>query len=204
MKRIIPLVLAIISVVIFSGLIFKNEHHLNNSESMYVRLQPVDPRSLIQGDYMVLNYQLYFAPQNVERDAVATSAVNEKEHIFSGNYFDELIKNKSSVLVYVELDQQKRVIHTYFNAHKNVQTSKLILQNPNNQHMSLYPASQSFLFAEGLAECYQASQYAEFKVDKQGNAILATLRGEHLQDLDCEAKHHWWNGLVPKNTNTNH
>ena len=56
----------------------------------------------------------------------------------------------------------------------------------------MYPASNSFLFAEGLAECYQAAQYAEFKVDEKGNPLLASLRGEDLKDLACEDRKKWW------------
>ena len=55
-KTILPLVLALLSIVIFVLMIVKNEHHLNNAQSVYVRLQPVDPRSILQGDYMALNY----------------------------------------------------------------------------------------------------------------------------------------------------
>ncbi|MEG0132232.1 MAG: GDYXXLXY protein, partial [Acinetobacter sp.] len=64
-------------------------------------------------------------------------------------------------------------------------------QNPNNRYTMLYPASKSFLFAEGLAECYQQAEYAEFKVDEQGNAILNALKGNQLQDLGCEKQVHW-------------
>ena len=58
MKRIIPLVIAILSVAFFVGFILKNEQHLTQSDSIYIRLAPVDPRSLIQGDYMALNYDI--------------------------------------------------------------------------------------------------------------------------------------------------
>ncbi len=80
------------------------------------------------------------------------------------------------------------MIHSYFELPKNVRTARLILQNPNNRYSELYPASRSFLFAEGLADCYQQAEYAEFKVDEQGNAILTALKGDQLQDLGCESK----------------
>lgn len=207
MKKIIPLCLACISIIIFLGIIFKNEQHLKNSQSIYVRLQPVDPRSFIQGDYMALNYQLYLIPQDTRLstgkpldaaniDKESTESISQ---VFSGRYYDEHIKNKSSILTYVVLDQQHRVIHTYFAPPENMATLKLILKNPDNRYTSLYPASKSFLFAEGLGQCYQAVHYAEFKVDKQGNAILASLKGEQLQDLDCENKQRWRDGLRSTN-----
>lgn len=192
MKKMIPLCLALSSILVFLGMIFKNELHLKNSESIYVSLQPVDPRSILQGDYMALNYQLYFAPQNSTHENTNQSNINSEDHIFSGYYFDEIIKNKSSVVTYVELDSQRRVIHTRFELPQKVRTYRLILQNPNNRYSRLYPASKSFLFAEGLADCYQQAKYAEFKVDEQGNAILTALKGDQLQDLGCEAKRDWF------------
>ena len=195
MKKMIPLALALLSIAVCLGLIFKNEWHLNNSQTMYVRLQPVDPRSIIQGDYMALNYQLYFAPQHLSPESTNQANSNQEDQIFSGHYFDEVIKNKSSVLTYVELDSQRRVIHSYFELPKNVRTARLILQNPNNRYNGLYPASRSFLFAEGLADCYQQAEYAEFKVDEQGNAILTALKGDQLQDLGCESKRDWLSGF---------
>ncbi|WP_010113158.1 GDYXXLXY domain-containing protein [Acinetobacter sp. P8-3-8] len=196
MKKIIPLCLALLSIAVFLGLIFKNEWHLKHSQSIYVRLQPVDPRSILQGDYMRLNYQLYFAPQNsilenTDQQNTNQQNINQEEHIFSGHYFDQIIQNKSSIVTYVELDPQRRVIHTSFEPLKNVQIQRLVLQNPNNRYTMLYPASKSFLFAEGLAECYQQAEYAEFKVDEQGNAILNALKGNQLQDLGCEKQAHW-------------
>ena len=60
MKKFLPLILAGFSILLFVGLILKHEHHLANSQSIFVELAPVDPRSILQGDYMALNYELHF------------------------------------------------------------------------------------------------------------------------------------------------
>ena len=186
MKRIIPLVIAILSVAFFVGLILKNEQHLKQSDSIYIRLAPVDPRSLIQGDYMALNYDLGF------------SGLPEQNNQTDIPLNDTVIKNKSSVVAYVALDAHRRVVKTSFDPRlleMYPSTShRIVLKNPDNRLDRLYPASNSFLFAEGLAECYEAAQYAEFKVDQQGNAILASLRGGDLNTLGCENHKKWWSG----------
>ena len=186
MKRIIPLAIAILSVAFFLGLILKNEQHLKQSESIYIRLAPVDPRSLIQGDYMALNYDLGF------------SGLPEQNNQTDIPLNDTVIKNKSSVVAYVALDAHRRVVKTSFEPRlleMYPSTShRIVLKNPDNHLDTLYPASNSFLFAEGLAECYEAAQYAEFKVDQQGNAILASLRGGDLNTLGCENHKKWWSG----------
>ncbi len=112
MKKMIPFGLALLSIAVFLGLISKNEWHLKHSQSIYVRLQPVDPRSMLQGDYMRLNYQLYFAPQNsilgnTTEQNTNQQNISQEDHIFSGNHFDQIIQNKSSIVTYVELDPQR-------------------------------------------------------------------------------------------------
>jgi hypothetical protein len=119
-----------------------------------VRLQPVDPLDS-SGRLYGAELSTLFCASKFESESTNQANSNQEDHIFSGHYFDEVIKNKSSVLTYVELDAQRRVIHSYFELPKNVRTARLILQNPNNRYSELYPASKSFLFAEGLADCYQ-------------------------------------------------
>ena len=36
----------------------KNEWQLHQSKSIFIKLKPVDPRSILQGDYMALAYEL--------------------------------------------------------------------------------------------------------------------------------------------------
>ena len=50
MKKFLPLILAGFSILLFVGLILKHEHHLVNSQSIFVELAPFDPRSILQGD----------------------------------------------------------------------------------------------------------------------------------------------------------
>lgn len=189
MKKNIPIILAVLSVVFFIGLILKNEQHLKHSDSIFIRLAPVDPRSLIQGDYMALNYDLSFAGLPVQNSQIdiPTSVT--------------VIQNKPKLMAYLILDSQRRVVKTSFDPRlleMYLKSShRLVLKNPSNRLNALYPASNSFLFAEGLAECYQAAQYAEFKVDEKGNPLLASLRGEDLKDLACEDRKKWWRGNLP-------
>ena len=49
---------AICIFVILNGLIAQKEVQIRNSEVVFFELAPRDPRSIMQGDYMVLNYKL--------------------------------------------------------------------------------------------------------------------------------------------------
>jgi len=151
---------------------------------------PADPRSLLQGDYMALNYQLYFGGLAPSDDSSPARSSAE----MTAEYF----KNQPQVLAYVQLDGQRRVIKTGFDekilAAYPASSAKLILKNPSNSFESLYPAAASFLFAEGLEPCYRNARFAELKVQANGQPLLAGLADENLKALNCEQRREWWKG----------
>lgn len=163
------IILLVSCLVILTMLILKNEKHLQQSKSIFIALEPVDPRSLLQGDYMLLRYNLQWsAEKNLENQ----------------------IQNRRKFLAYVQLDENNQVIKTQLN--DQIGFKPLWLTNPNNQLAQLYPAANSFLFAEGLAHCYADAQYAELKVNQRGEVMLFDLRGENLQPLNCKQQKKWW------------
>lgn len=178
MKKYLPIILACSTVLCLLWVIIGNQQHLKKSESLYIELQPVDPRSLIQGDYMRLNYELHL-PELANADMTP-----------------DFIHNKAHILAYVQLDAMRRVVATSFEPQAGA-VQKLMLKNPHNYFEGLYPSTQSFLFAEGLGECYEQAKYAEFKVNRDGKAILAGLKNADLKDLGCEQRKDWWQGSVP-------
>ncbi|WP_347016461.1 GDYXXLXY domain-containing protein [Acinetobacter seifertii] len=183
MKKYFSLILAIVTVLVFTGLVAKNEWHLHQSKSIFIKLKPVDPRSILQGDYMALAYEL-----NLQ--SLKSPSGSE------GNALDQVIFNHANIPAKVILDSQNRVIRTILDTNNSSAGQSLILKNPENRLQALYPASRSFLFAEGLAHCYEKAKYAEFKVNIKGEAILFDLRGEKLQSLNCKQQQSWWKGAV--------
>ena len=194
-KKSLPLFLAVFSIIFFSVLIIRHEWHLSNSESIYVRLKPVDPRSMIQGDYMALNYHLYYGGLP---PAMELTDARVDEHAASEQLKIDYFLNQQSVITYVQLDSQRKVILTSFNPNLLTgypnDSAKLIVKNPENTFEGLYPAARSFLFAEGLEPCYRDAQFAELKVQANGQPLLAGLVGGNLQALHCEQKQAWWKG----------
>lgn len=184
MKKFMALHLSIFSIALFVGLIVQHEWHLAKSESIFVELAPVDPRSILQGDYMVLNYDLHFS---------AVAAGNGSEQPVS-DIRTEDFKNQSHVMSYVQLDQQRRVIKTSFEQstlNQSERSARLILKNPHNTFEALYPAANSFMFAEGLEPCYRNAKFAELKVKENGKALLVDLLDQQLKPLNCESSKSW-------------
>jgi uncharacterized membrane-anchored protein len=56
--RALVLVAGVIVLVAVNGSIFAKEHIRKNGERIYLELAPVDPRSLMQGDYMALRFDI--------------------------------------------------------------------------------------------------------------------------------------------------
>ena len=183
MKKYFSLILALVTILFFAGLVAKNEWYLRHSKSIFIELKPVDPRSILQGDYMALAYEL-----NLQ----SLKALAESE----SDALDQVIFNHSSIPAKVILDSQNRVVRTILDINNSYAGQRLILKNPENRFQALYPASRSFLFAEGLAQCYEKAKYAEFKVNPKGEAILFDLRGEQLQPLNCKQQKNWWEGTI--------
>ena len=197
MKRLFPLILAGFSILIFVGLILKHENHLANSQSIFVELAPIDPRSILQGDYMILNYELYFDTNIDDGTEASSEAVNDLQN-WKILALDKHIQNHAHPLSYVLLDEQRRVIQTRFDDNfikADSQTSlRLVLKNPSNQLQNLYPAANSFMFAEGLEPCYSKAKYAEIKVKENGLALLLDLVDQNLKPLNCGNSKNWGQG----------
>lgn len=193
MRKFFPLILAGFSTLIFMGLILKHEHHLANSQSIFVELAPVDPRSILQGDYMALNYELHF-----EGDAEANRGEEDGSPDKKIAALEKRIHDQAHLLSYVQLDRQRRVIQTSLDENllkTHPETSaRLLLKNPSNRLANLYPAANSFMFAEGLEPCYRNAKYAEIKVKDNGQVLLADLVDQNLQALNCESQNDWVQG----------
>ncbi|TCM69812.1 putative membrane-anchored protein [Acinetobacter calcoaceticus] len=192
-KKYWPVLLAVLSMLLFGAIISKNEWQLNNSDRIFVRLQPVDPRSMIQGDYMRLNYELDWAEEKPLLDGQDQNSSDQNTAL------EDAIYNHSTVLTYVALDTSRRVYQIALDQRLLDRSATIIalkLKNPSNLVWALYPSSNSYLFAEGLAACYSRAEYAEFKVDAQGNSILRRLLDQQLKDLGCSENLSWWGGAI--------
>ena len=58
MKRIIAAVTVLVVLGVVNASVYVKEQLLANGQVVYLELAPVDPRSIMQGDYMALNFAL--------------------------------------------------------------------------------------------------------------------------------------------------
>lgn len=141
--------------------IFQKEQVLKKGHLVIMELAPVDPRSLMQGDYMALDYalarQLY---QQLESQSQARLA--------------------STGEIVVELDEQHRALDARLAQGEMLRPQEVLMKYHLANH-ALHIGTPSYFFQEGHAERFEKARYGEFRVGSDGTALLTYL-------LDAQGK----------------
>lgn len=131
-----------------------------DGEIAYLPLAPVDPRSLMQGDYMALRFAMV---DDIERRNAA------------GNH---LPRNGEVAFAAVKLDD--RQIATLIDD----PTAASIKIRYRVRHGHVWLGTNAFFFEEGTGERFRDASYGEFRIDrKSGEAVLVGLRSRTLAAL---------------------
>jgi len=149
----------ILGVVNFS--IWQNEQLIKNGETVLLELAPVDPRSLMQGDYMALRFAM--------ADAIRGKLHNKNESL-TGQAI-------------VQLDAQRRASLVGLDTQQPLEDNQLRLQF-RLRNGQLKFATNAFFFEEGTANLYESAQYGLFRVSTEGQLMLTHLLDAQLQTLD--------------------
>jgi len=148
--------LAVLAFVNFG--IYQRERLVTDGRVVLLKLSPVDPRSLMQGDYMRLNFE------------VADQAFPfQSRPLLDGH-------------VVVALDGQnvghfRRLADTRPLAAGEVALRYRIRAGQPNF------ATNAFFFEEGQAQAYAGAAYGEFRVGGDGEMILTGLRDARFRTL---------------------
>lgn len=135
-----------------------NESQLKNGKEITLELAPVDPRSMLQGDYVILRYEI--------------AESNELKNIRSGNRVYILAK-KDQNGVY-----QRESILTSIdpNAYK-LANDEVLLAGKYNGYNGIILGIESFFVKEGTGqEIQRDAKYAKVIVAKNGNALLKSIQ----------------------------
>ena len=155
MRKIVIWGTALLILAVVNFLIMKKEDTLSRGRTMLLRLAPVDPRSLIQGDYMILNYA-------IARDIPQVA-----------------LKEKGCIVVSLDQNDVAKFIRVH--QEESLQEGEHLLFYRNRGGLRL--GAESFMFQEGEAELYSKAKYGELKVDASGVSVLVGLRGEKFEPL---------------------
>ncbi|MBN8723149.1 MAG: GDYXXLXY domain-containing protein [Acidobacteria bacterium] len=157
--------LAALIVILFvvNAMIIQKEGVLASGKTVLLRLAPVDPRSLIQGDYMVLDYEISRQFTHEELKTVPRE----------GNLVIKIDTN--NVATFLRFHKGETLNPGEHLLYYRVKVSKYF------SRMQL--GAESFFFQEGHAKYYETARYGELKIDAKGNSVLAGLRGEKFEVL---------------------
>ncbi len=158
MKRIILILFTVIVFIALNAIIIQKETVLKNGKTVLLQLAPVDPRSLIQGDYMILAYRI--APEAEE------SAF--KDHSSEGKLVIKLDKNNVGHFVRIYKNETLREDEWLLHFRKRGR---------------LRIGAESFFFQEGHASYYSNARYGELKAAQDGKCVLVGLRDDRFRKL---------------------
>ncbi|MGL4870487.1 MAG: GDYXXLXY domain-containing protein [Aeromonas veronii] len=158
------LALLLSGLAILAGInatVWRYEHAMSSGEVVLLRLAPVDPRSLMQGDYMRLNYEI--ARELTSRDARAT-------------------QNKGSDTLVIRLDAHQVASLVADGKPDRLASDERLLQvHQSERQWQIGP--DAYFFEEGTGEQYETARYGEFRLQADGKTLLVGLRDEAYQPI---------------------
>ena len=149
------MLLAIMATMVF--MTQKKESTLATGQVMLLELAPRDPRSLMQGDYLVLRYKI--------------------TQMLGGN---SLAKDGSLV---VTLDDNGVATFKRFHSPEAPLAAGEYLVRYRKRGSGIRLGAESFFFQEGNAKFYTGAKYGELRVAGSGDSVLVGLRGQELESL---------------------
>lgn len=156
------LVTSALVLAALNGIVIQKEQFIQSHDSLYLELAPADPRSLMQGDYMALNY-------SVSNEARSNAWNKETEN----GYF------------VVALDDRRVGRFRRIDAGQPLANNEQrIRYRVRNWRVRI--GAESFFFQEGHGPAYAKAKYGELKVSPDGECLLVGLRDADLKPIKPE------------------
>jgi len=133
-----------------------------NGETILLELAPRDPRSLLQGDYMALNYRLH------------NELRGKKE-----------LRGHRGQIVIKKDDNGVATLDRIYNGEELAENERLLRFNFSGRRPEV--ATHSFFFQEGKAKAFEAAHYGIFKLDSDGSLLLVDLADENREPISPKA-----------------
>lgn len=155
----IMILLAVLVLAALNYGIYDKEQTIEHGETLLLELAPVDPRSLMQGDYMRLRYAIERAAPVKELNA------NEK---------------RGYMVIRADENNVAQFVRFYKNEHL-AKNEKLLHFHKEYNAVRIVP--DSFFFQEGHAKLYENAKYGVFKFDGKGKHLLVGLADENRKKI---------------------
>jgi uncharacterized membrane-anchored protein len=153
----------IVILILVNFNIYKKEQILENGQIVLLELAPVDPRSLMQGDYMRLRF------------AIESTVLEKNENDDSPDF-------QSSGYFIVNLDEHNVGTFAAIDTNNTLADNQVKMQF-RIRHTRIQLATHAFFFQEGTGAEYEKARYGEFRVNANGELLLNNLRDKSFNIL---------------------
>lgn len=150
-----------------AGVVRSYERTLGEGSIILAELAPVDPRSLMQGDYMALRFAI-------------------DEELASRGVDVGMERLPRYAWLRMDSDRRASLDSLADSLPPRDDTRVAVRIRGRGGQPSIGP--NAFFFQEGTAELYEAARWGEFRVDRRGRALLTHLRDEELGRLGAIAR----------------
>ncbi len=154
----------LLTVLVANGAIWQKQDLIAHGKPLFMALVPVDPRSLMQGDYM----RLRFATLDTHTLPLLEDLGGQRPHMV--------------------VQRDARGVGTVQRLHTPTQPLA-----PNEMLLQLTPkdgdwvvVTDAWFFKEGQGPAWQAAKFGEFRVLPDGRALLVGLADAALQPIPAE------------------
>jgi len=138
--------------------VYQRELLAVNGRVVLLELAPVDPRSLIQGDYMRLRYAL------------------------AEDIADRTNLERGFVVVQLDSNNVARFVRIHDPA-QPLAANQVLLPFRGSSEWDIQIGSKSYFIQEGHAEYYDDAKYGELRLSESGAVMLVGLRDENFKLL---------------------
>ncbi|MCP4073671.1 MAG: GDYXXLXY domain-containing protein [Hyphomicrobiales bacterium] len=146
--------------------IISKQKIVNEGREVLLKLRPVDPRSLIQGDYMILRY-----------DKAAFPAKDVMEDLpYSGLIVITVDANNLASYARIDDGEVLGENEVYLRFRQRLKTGELRY------------GAESFFFQEGQADRFSKAKYGILHIDASGKSILVGLADEAFTKIPYNEK----------------
>lgn len=159
MRKFIAALAGVLVLAAVNCSIYQREQLLAQGRVVLLELAPVDPRSLMQGDYMALRFK-------IANDAFPRADWKQ-------------LKDGQIVVV---LDEHDVGSFQRIADGKPLAANEAVLRYRIRNEQPKF-ATNAFFFQEGHAQDYQAAKYGEFRVAGNGDMVLTAMRGVDFRML---------------------
>ena len=162
MHKIVALIAGVAILVLANHSIYSRERLMAEGRIALLELAPVDPRSLMQGDYMALSF----------RASNEAFGPRPNEGLADGRIVLQV--DERGVAKFKRMDDGAPLAADELRIRYRVRAEQVKF------------ATNAYFFQEGHAKYYERARYGEFRVAPDGDCLLTGMRGAKLERLGPE------------------